>query len=76
MTKHSASDNFEEWIRAYLVTHPRPENADSDYTYSDMFAAWVGGAIFTANKMFNPTRPGVPPLPDIFQAAKHLPDDQ
>jgi hypothetical protein len=67
----SAHDNFDEWLRAYLVTH----NISSEITLEDMFSAWVGGAIFAANKMFNPTRPGVPPLPDIFQAAQELPDE-
>lgn len=78
MTKHSESDNFEEWLEAYTAGHPRiyGDGNPSEFTHSDMFAAWVGGAIFTCNRMFNPSRPHVPPLPDIFQAVQDIPDEQ
>lgn len=74
-----ASENFEQWLEAYLVGHPADPTLDDnfyEFHHDDMFAAWVGGAIFAANKMFNPTRPDVPPLPDIFQAAQDTPDEQ
>jgi hypothetical protein len=76
MTVPSDHDNFDEWLDAYLVSHPiHPEPELREYTLDDMFSAWVGGAIFTANKMFNPGRPGVPPLPDIFGKEHTHPDD-
>jgi hypothetical protein len=77
MSTPSAHDNFDQWLDAYLIGHPiHPEPELCEYTLDDMFSAWVGGAIFTANRMFNPSRPGVPPLPDIFQAAENLPDKE
>jgi hypothetical protein len=76
MSVPSAHENFDQWLDAYLKTHPmNPEPELRDYTLDDMFSAWVGGAIFTANRMFNPSRPNVPPLPDIFQTVKELPEE-
>jgi hypothetical protein len=78
MSTPSAHDNFDEWLDAWLVTHPYDPGNQDIYVYSknDMFSAWVGGAIFVANKMFNPTWP--PPLPDIFREqglAEHHQDE-
>jgi hypothetical protein len=61
----SASQNFEAWLEAYRSGHPWKLDGDYTFSYDDMFAAWVGGALFVANRMFDPGYP--PPLPDIFR---------
>jgi hypothetical protein len=62
-----AEHNFDEWLNAYAVTHNLDEEGQHHWTRDDLFAAWVGGAIFATNRFFNPT---LPPriLPDIFRA--------